>query len=83
VSELPDAVVQVVQALIADEDLAIWFESLAEAALPARATEFRQMAARMTAARADPELTQAIGLLAAPGAYEGVLAAFRELRGDL
>jgi hypothetical protein len=83
VSQLPDALVQVVRALLADEDLAIWFESLGDVSLAQRAAEFRQMSARMQAAGSDTELAQAVGLLAVPGAYEGVLAAFHELRDSL
>jgi hypothetical protein len=83
VSFLPEALVQVVRALVADEQLAIWFESLADAPIAVRAAEFRNMARRMQAAQSDVELTQAISLLAAPGAYEGVLAAFHEVRDTL
>ena len=79
-SELPESLVQVVRALVTDEDLALWFESLAEVPLAARAAEFRQMTQRMRASGADPELTCATSLLAAPGTYEEVLAAFHELR---
>ena len=82
-SQLPEALVRVVQALVADETFALWFESLADAPAFARETEFRQMSARMQAAQSDPELTQAVGLLAVADAYEGVLGAYRELRNEL
>jgi hypothetical protein len=83
VSDLPDALVAIVQALVADEDLALWFESLGDASAAARSVEFREMCARMQAGGSDPELSLAVGLLATPGAYEGVLAAFHELRDTL
>ena len=80
---MPDALVQVVRVLVTDEDLALWFESLADVSPTARAAEFRRMASRMQAADSDADLTHAVSLLATPGAYEGVLAAFQELRDTL
>lgn len=77
---LPDALVRITQALVEDEGLALWFETVMEADLRVREAEFRQMAKRMRAANADSELTHAVGLLAVPGVSDGVLAAFKELR---
>ena len=81
-TELPDALVRITQALLVDEDLALWFETVMEAKPKAREIEFRQMAARMRNSGADRDLTHAVGLLAIPGISESVLAAFHELRGD-
>lgn len=81
-SGLPEALVRITQALVADEDLALWFETVMEADPHVREAEFRQMAKRMKAADADADLTHAVGLLAVPGVSDGVLAAFRELRDE-
>jgi hypothetical protein len=78
--EIPDALVRFVQALVADEELRLWFESLADVSIRERAAEFQATAARMRAGSDDyEELAHATALLAAPGVYEAVLKAMREL----
>lgn len=78
---LPESLVQIVQALADDEDLALWFENLEGESAAVRTAEFRRTAARMSEASPDAALAHAISLLAVPGMYESVLAALRELRG--
>lgn len=79
-TDLPESLTRITQALLADEDLALWFESVMEAQPTIQTAEFRQMATRMHDAGEDSDLTHAIGLLTIPDVREGVLAAFRELR---
>jgi hypothetical protein len=77
--EAPETLVRFIQALAEDEDLQLWFESLADVSERERAGEFRQMAARMEASGEHAELAHTIGLLAAPGIYEAVRTALAEL----
>ena len=82
-TELPDALVSVVQALSNDDSLAVWFESLAEVPLAARLSELRSTAARIGDAGPFADLAHAVNLIAAPGVYEAVLDAMRELRAEM
>ena len=82
-TELPDALVSVVQALANDAELALWFENLADVPAPARSTELRNTAARIGEAGPFADLAHAMSLIAAPGVYDVVLDALRELRAEM
>ncbi len=77
---IPEALVQLVQALVNDTALREWFESLAMFSPRERAAEFQAVAARMRDEH-HTDLAHAVSLLAAPGMYEAVQAAVTELAG--
>ena len=76
---IPEPLVSFVQALVDDESLRDWFESLADVSGRERAIEFTGVATRMRESGEHPELAHAVALLAAPGMFEAVLATLREL----
>jgi hypothetical protein len=80
VNELPDSLVRVVQALVDDDDLALWFESLEDMTVSARFAEIRATVARMRQIEGVEEIAHATSLLGAPQVYESVLGTVRELR---
>jgi hypothetical protein len=83
VTELPESLVSVVQALANDAELALWFESLADVPFAARSSELRNTAARIGDAGPFADLAYAMSLIAAPGVYEAVLNALHELRAEM
>ena len=76
---MPEAVTHFVQALVVDDELREWFESLAEFPEADRATEFLQMATRIRESGEHEEIAHATALLATPGVYESVREAMLEL----
>ena len=81
-SDLPDGLVRVVQAIASDDDLWLWYESLADVHPSERARELRATAARMEGLNDQLGIAHAIGMLAAPGLYESALEAVRQLRAE-
>lgn len=79
--DIPEALVRLVQALVDDEGLREWFESLAMFSPRERMAEFNAVATRMRASGEHAELAHAVALLGAPGMYESVRAAVGELMG--
>jgi hypothetical protein len=81
VTELPDSIVRIVQVLVEDEDLQLWFEHLESCTPATRARELRETATRMRNVSPDRDIADGLALIATPGVYEAVLASVRELRG--
>ncbi len=67
------------QALVEDEDLRLWFDSLADVSPRERAAELWAVAGRIRSKSDHPELAHATQLIAAPGMYEAVRRAVEEL----
>ena len=81
-ADIPESLVRFVQALVEDEGLHEWFESLAIFSPRERAAEFNAVATRMRAGGEHADLAHATALLGAPGMYEAVRAAVAELKAE-
>jgi hypothetical protein len=68
-----------VEALVEDEDLRAWFESLEELGPQQRHGAFSQIAAQMRAAGEHPDLIRATELLAEESIYQGVRKTLSEV----
>ena len=79
-SAVREDLAKLVEALLEDEDLRIWFESFEGVPPAQRRLEFANMAGQMKAAGEHPELIAATELLAQPEIFRAMQATVRELR---
>ena len=76
--KLPEGIVRLTHALVADAALRSWFVALDSVSPPLRRSALQQMATQMRAAREDQQLIDAVAAMTHPDVYAAVRQTVRE-----